>query len=301
MSCPRFHACLLLLSVVFSTTAALAENTLEYELDPYYSNLSYIISLTDKPVPEIESEAEIAVYDRLLDSLLTRPQFFLIEASINPLPILGTAIRRNYPERYEDAEISSDLNLVQVFTEGFEEPWALSFFLGSVVQFVSPGEDVKTSNKGYSGFLLSGGKKHIVSNLLVDDDWFEFEWKIKGDKDFAETRLSWSFRTGVKVHDNPDIADTVYFAIRRNHLDVASEDIRWYDNSDIEITIALNNDDYSAVQQSVFVNQKWPIPFIGKTAFELGIGFILEKEKYTGSLQSQAEDFRLIIRPSFEF
>jgi hypothetical protein len=291
----------LLFSLLVTPLNSYAENTLEFEFDPYYSNAGYYISLTDKPIPEIQTGDEIAIYDRLISSALSKPRFLLIEASVNPLPLLGVFIKRNYPEKYDSAEIRGNINLVQALTEGFEEPYALSFFLGSIVQFAHTGETVKSKNKGYSGYLLSVGSRHIVNNTLIDDEWVELEWKIKGDQDFNNKTLSWSVRVGGKIHQNRDISDVIYFGLRRNHLDSTSDEVSWFDNSDVEYKIALNKEDYSLVEQSLFINKKWPAPFMNKSAFELGIGFILERNKYSGALQSQADDFRLIIRPSFAF
>ena len=286
----------------FISTGSIAANSFDYEFDPYYTNAGYFISLTEEPIPEVSSSDELDIYDRLWDSAFSKPRFVLIEASINPLPILGTALKRNYPEQYDSAEIlGGDVNLIQTLTEGFEEPWALSLFIGSVVQFTREGSETKAKNKGYSGFLFSTGRKHIVNNNPVDDEWFEMEWKIKGDREFGDKTLSWSFRAGAKTHQNVNIADTLYFGIRRNHLDKESDDIDWFDNSDIEYKIDLNRENYTISQQSLFINKKWPSLISGRTVFELGVGFILENAKYTGTLATQDENFRLIIRPSFSF
>ena len=290
-----------LVLLIVSHANSYAENKLEFEFDPYYSNAGYYISLTDKPIPEIQTDDEIAIYDRLINSALTKPQFILVEASVNPLPMLGVFIKRNYQEKYDSAEIRGNINLVQALTEGFEEPYALSFFMGSVVQFIQPGEAVKSKNKGYTGYVLSIGSRHIVNNTLIYDKWYEAEWKIKGDQDFNNKTLSWSLRIGTKHHQNVNITDTIYFGIRRNHLDSASNEIAWFNNSDIDYKIELDKTDLTLVQQSLFINKKWPAPLLKKSAFELGIGFILGRDKYTGALQNQADDFRLIIRPSFAF
>ena len=290
-----------ILILLLPATQGLAEDSLDIELDPYYSNAGYFVSLTDKPIPVVQTSDEYAVYERLFHSAFSLPRFIVFEASVNPLPLLGVFVKRHYPGTYERAEISDNLNLVQVFTEGFEEPYALSVFMGSVVKFVRASEKTKAKNKGYSGYLLSIGSKHIVNNTLVDDDWLEAEWKIKGDQDFENKTLSWSMRVGAKIHGNDNITDVIYFALRRNHLDTQSADLSWFDNSDIEYKIAINKDDYTLVEQSLFINKKWPVPFMHKSAFELGVGFILEKNKYTGLLQTQADDFRLILRPSFAF
>jgi hypothetical protein len=297
-----YHRPIVLLAVLCTSLTGHAENSIEFEWDPYYSNAGYYISLTDEPIPEIVEDDEAETYDRLLDSAITMPRFVLVEVSANPLPMLGEYIRDHHPNTYENAQLRGDLNIIQAFTEGFEEPYAVSLFFGSVMRFVKPGEKVKTKNRGYTGYLASFGDKHIVNNTYINDNWYELEWKTKGDQDFKNKTLSWSLRVGSKIHDHPDITDVIYFGLRRNHFDAASDEISWLQNADIDYKIELDNDNFELVQQSLFINKKWPAPFgADKSAFELGVGFILGKNKYSGSLQNQSEDFRLILRPSFKF
>ncbi|MCK5001730.1 MAG: hypothetical protein KAS57_01810 [Gammaproteobacteria bacterium] len=293
---------IVLLALLCTSLTGHAENSIEFEWDPYYSNAGYYISLTDEPIPEIVEDDEAKTYDRLLDSAITMPRFVLLELSANPLPMLGEYIRDHHPNTYENAQLRGDLNIVQAFTEGFEEPYAVSLFFGSVMRFVKPGEKIKTKNRGYTGYLASFGDKHIVNNTYINDNWYELEWKTKGDQDFKNKTLSWSLRVGSKIHDHPDITDVIYFGLRRNHFDAASDEISWFQNADIDYKIELDNDNFELVQQNLFINKKWPAPFgAEKSAFELGVGFILGKNKYSGSLQNQSEDFRLILRPSFKF
>ena len=106
--------------------------SLELELDAYYSSLDLIASLTDKPIPDVGEKSEFEIYkDLLLSSYL--PRFLLLEASVNPMPCLGVLIKENAQDFYEDAEVADGINLVRVVTAGFEEPYALSMFLGNVV------------------------------------------------------------------------------------------------------------------------------------------------------------------------
>ena len=286
----------------FSPTSFAEEFPVEFEFDPYYSNASYYISLTDAPIPEIIEEDEAEVYNRLLDSAFTIPRFMLMEISVNPLPMLGEYIKTNHENTYERAYTRGDINIVQAFTEGFEEPYAASIFLGSIMRFTKPGEKVKSKNRGYTGYLASFGNKHIVNNTYIEDNWYELEWKTKGDQDFKNKTLSWSLRVGTKAHDHPDITDVIYFGLRRNHFDAKSDEISWFQNADVDYKIELDRENLDLVQQSLFINKKWPAPFgAAKSAFEFGIGFILEGNKYQNSLQSQSDDFRLILRPSFKY
>jgi len=278
-----------------------AVNSLEFELDPYYTNAGYYISFTDEPIPEFIYEKESNIYRDMFDSVTAAPRFLLIEASVNPLPVAGAYIKKNHQGLYDDAQISGDLNAIQALTEGFEEPYAISLFLGSVVRFIRPGETEDIKNRGYTGYLLSLGDKHIISNEIIDDDWLEFEFKIKGDQDFLSKTLSWSLRAGTKLHQNDDITDVIHFGLRRNHFDSTLTRESFFDNSDIEYKLEFNKDNFELVQQEFFVNKKWHIGFSEKSVFSFGIGFILEKGKYSGLLARDATELRFIFRPNLQF
>ena len=299
-----FILCLLILT---NTSVFAEDNTqdkqtidIEYELDPYYTNIGLYYSLDDKPIPEIDDEKEENLYRRLLSSTLL-PQFMLIEASINPLPILGVYIKKNHPEFYDDSEVFGNVNLVQAITEGFEEPYALSLFFGSVVQYTRTGIKTKSKNKGYMGYLFSVGDQHIRNNELVDDQWYELEWKIKGDLDFDNRILSWSFRIGGKNHDHSEIADVVYISLRRNHFNSIINGWSWINNSDMEYRMELDNTTGDLVQQQIIFTKKWALHPDDKKALSFGLGVVQEKNKYTGSLAVDQEEYRLIIRSNFQF
>ena len=299
---PRLHLSILGGIILFGhTSQTYAANSLEYELDPYYSNVGYYISLTDEPTPEVIFDKEDKIHDALLSTVFSPPRLFLIEASVNPLPLAGVYLKRNNPGFYDDAQLTDDFNVIQALTEGFEEPYALSLFLGNVVIFKKPNQARTIKNRGYTGYLLSIGDKHIVNNELVDDNWYEFEFKIKGDRTFEGKSLSWSLRTGVKIHSNSDIADVVYFGVRRNHLDITTEKMDFIDNSDIEYTIQFDKNTFDLIEQEFFISKKWQINYFNGSIFTFGVGFILERDKYRGALAANATDFSFIIRPNLQF
>ncbi len=62
-------------------------------------------------------------------------------------------------------------------TSSREEPWAVSFFLGDVEQYIP--DDGSYAGKGYFGIVISGGNIHFRENTAVPDYWFETELKIK--------------------------------------------------------------------------------------------------------------------------
>ncbi len=271
----------------------------EYELDPYYSNISGYFNFENKTIPVIKDDKEKNIYRKLISSA-SLPQYMVIEFSLNPLPVLGTYLKKNHRSFYDDTEVEN-VNLIQAITEGFEEPYALSFFLGSVVQYSKDDEERKSKNKGYLGYLFSFGDQHIFNNDLIDDNWYEIEWKIKGDLDFEKKALSWSLRVGGKVHDNKEIQDVIYFAVRRNHFNNIKDNWSWINNSDLEYTIELHNETGDLVQQQILLTKKWGLNKENKQALNFGIGLIQQRNKYTGSLAPDEEEYRLIIRSNFQF
>ncbi len=168
---------------------------LVFEPDAYYTDLDLIISLTKSPIPQLGEMTESEIYGKLLSRAALLPQFLVLEASINPMPYLGTYIREHNEHFYDDAQISGSLNWVKALTAGFEEPYAVSLFAGNVVGFSVPGSREIAGN-GYSGYLFSAGDYQIKDNTLIHDRWMEFEWKMKGDWKSPVKKLSWSFRIG---------------------------------------------------------------------------------------------------------
>jgi hypothetical protein len=274
------------------------EITVEYEIDPYYSNIGIFVSLNDNSMKKVDVKDEGTIYLDLLKDAFS-PSFFLVEFSVNPLPVLSTILKEDHEGTYEDADINDDLNLIQALTEGFEEPYALSFFVGSVIRFVSPEEsDFLTVNKGFSGLLLSIGDQHIKDAVLFDDDWYEVEWKIKGDRRIGSVYHSWSFRLGSKLHSNSDIADVNYIGVRREYFNDKLGNYRWNENIGIDFSLYFSRADGELVQQQFFVEKNWPT---ASGNFTLGIGLNRFIDRYTGELADEDDDLRLIIRPGLSF
>jgi len=275
---------------------------LVFEPDAYYSDVDLIISLTRAPIPHLGELSESQIYGALLSRAAVLPQFLVLEASFNPLPYLGTYIKEHEPDLYARAQVSSNFNIVQALTAGFEEPWAYSIFAGNVANYYVPGSK-DTKGLGYSGYLFSAGNYHIKDNELVKDDWKEFEWKMKGDRKSPVKKLSWSFRVGTKLHGNPDITDVIYVSVRRSRLDFQPEKQTILNNSGFEYTYDMDARHFNPIRHYFLVDKKWPFTN-RKTAFSLAVGFVWESaKKYTGALAAgnNKNNFQIILRPNIEF
>jgi hypothetical protein len=273
---------------------------IEYELDAYYTWMDLIVALTNKPVPRIGEKSELEIYTTLLSRSAVLPQFLVLETSINPLPYFGTYVKSHWKRFYQDAQLWDNFNWIKALTAGFDEPFAFSILAGNVVNFDIPGSK-DTKGLGYSGYLVSHGIFHIQNNRLIQDDWWEFEWKIKGDRKSPIKKLNWSFRIGAKEHGNKNIADVLYVSVRRSRVDYKPEGSFLLNNSGFEYTYFMDRRTFSAVQHYFTVDKKWPLER-WKIALALGLGFVWESsKKYTGTLSTGRDNFQFIIRPNIEF
>ncbi|HEX4870318.1 MAG TPA: hypothetical protein VFV15_06310 [Moraxellaceae bacterium] len=282
-----------------------AQAELIWELDPYYSSAAWEIPLTDAPLPDGGRLPEREVYGRLLRNAL-HPRLLLLEASVYPLPVAGTWFKRNHASAYDDLQVgtlgNNQLNLVDGVTAGFQEPWALSVFVGNGMQFRREGEPANARNRGYMGWLVSWGARHIQDNVLIRDRWWELEWKLKGEREFRDEELDWSFRLGVKNHGNADIADVAYLGLRRSNLDYASSWLSLLDNTDLDLLTEVDRHSGRYLRQEAIVGRKVPLRR-WRVALSLDLGVIYEdRRKYSGALADPGADtLTFVVRPHLRF
>jgi hypothetical protein len=271
------------------------------ELDAYYTSASITQPLTGAPVPNLGASSEIDIYRYLLVRSFL-PRFASVEASIYPMPVAGVYLKANHENFYDAGDIGSDINVIESITAGFREPYALSLFFGSLADFVEPGETRKGGNRAYIGYLVSYGNHHIKDNELIDDEWWEFEWKLKGDRDFDDEKLNWSFRLGSRVHANRDIADTVYLGLRRSNVDFKGAIFSWLKNSSATFTSDFSAHDGRFLRQEVIFGKTYPIES-WRVALSLDVGGIWQSgDSYAGTLGDDSVDnFILVFRPNIVF
>jgi len=270
--------------------------TLLFTLGAYYTSAGLYLPLTRSPTPDAGERSEAQLYWSLLKGALV-PRFLVLEASVNPMPCLGVAVHQ-WREAYQGAQVTSDLNLLQALTAGFDEPFALSLFVGNVADFDVRGQR-HVRGRGYLGAVVSGGLGHIKDNVLVEDAWMEAELKLKGDRVTEAQKLSWSFRAGVKLHDNAYVTDTAYLGLRRSRVDW--EEGHWLlANSGFEYRFDLSLAG-RPLRHLFVVDKKWPL---GKrVALVLGVGVLWEASgAYGGALADpDGEALQLLLRPNVVF
>jgi hypothetical protein len=299
---------LLFCAAAFAAEAPEKKTTYEVELDPYYSAVGMYNSLTGKPIPHMTADSELEIYRDLI-SKFYQPRTLILEASLNPLPYAGTLIRKHQPGFYGRSQVTSNFNVVQAVTAGFEEPWAVSLFLGNVVSFDTINSPILGKRNGYSGMLVSYGNYHIKDNVLVKDDWVELEGKLKGEQILQDRSLRWSFRGGAKFHGNPYIADSFYIGFRRSRTDFkeGSGANFWLHNSGFEYVSDFSQKKLEPLRHYFVVDKKFPAKN-SRVAFTLGLGFVWTADKkYSGPLANsyrggkKPNSFQFILQPNLEF
>lgn len=275
---------------------------LVFEADPYYTDIGYNVPLTSKPIPTITSDSEAKIYRDLVEGSLI-PRYMVLEASVYPLPSLGTYIKSHSPNFYRQAEIGhTGINLFESATAGFQEPWAVSAFFGNVAKLERPKEKRQGNNYGYTGYLFSAGNKHIKNNTLVADDWYEFEWKIKGKIDYPDEKLSWSFRIGGHFNTNKNVNDVTYISLHRSNLDLRYSFLEWLENANYDLRMHFLQRGAQMVRLELIAGKKIPMPEWGFTP-TLDIGFVWSSpNEYSGALKdSRGNTTTLVFRPSIEY
>lgn len=275
----------------------------ELWVDPYYTAINATRALVRAPIPRLDTEIEGGVYWWLMERLLF-PRDLLLEASVNPLPVGGWGLRRFAPQAWEDARLG-DLRLVPAVTKGFPEPWALSLFLGNVVNLVSGTDTTAVHGVGYSGLLVSWGAWHLVENRLVRDDWFETEVKLKGDDLQPRRKLTWSFRAGWREHLHPDIRDALYVSVARRRTDFDVSGLDPLRNASLEARIDFDRSGLPRprpLRWNALVGKKFPSRS-GSWAFAVATG--VEQEVgtgYDGALRDRApRGWAFLLRPNVEW
>ena len=274
----------------------------ELELDAYYTAASVTVPFAEEGLEAAQEKQEIFTYLDMLRKAFI-PKFVLAEASVNPLPVTGWLIHKNFRDFYGRAQVTPSLNLVEAATAGFEEPYALALFLGNVVEFSEKTSVIGHSRKGYVGYLASYGNYHLMHNQAVPDNWVEVEAKIKGDQKSERRKMSFSFRGGRKFHSNEEVMDTWYLGIRRSRVDFQKTWSAFFASTAIEYRLDFSTHRARAVSHFLLAEKNFPLRG-GKMTLSVGLGYLWRSPiKYSGSLAgpSEAADSQVLLRPNLKF
>lgn len=279
-----------------------SKSELALETAPYDTDIGYNIPLTSRPIPTISSEKEMDIYrDLITGSLL--PRYMTLAADVNPAVLSAIYIKSHSPWLYRNGNLGpTGINVFESVAAGFQEPYALSAFFGNVAKLRRPGDTRIGNNYGYTGYSFSGGNRHIKDMRLIQDNWYELEWKVAGKMEYPDEKLSWSFRVGAKKHSNRNIVDVVYLSLARSNMGFNLPFLSWMDNANLDIKLYFSQYSGQIVREEYLVGKKYPLSWLGG-APTLDFGLIWTSPgEYTGLLRTRTiSTWTLVYRPSIEF
>ncbi len=272
---------------------------LDYQIEPYYSQGAFSLSLDDPKVMTPEEEKNLYYY--LLKNFFDIKNL-RFELSANPMPLLGVYLKKSQSNFYDKASFL-DINLIKAATGGFPDPGAFSIFLGNNVILAKETPDgMVMTGSGLGGFLLNCGNYHIVNNMIVNDYWFEGEMKVKGAAFTDFGSITYSYRWGLRVHDNSDIENSIYIGMKRSHSDSSFKDWSIIKNTvfDFRMDFALKSK--SITKLMAVVGKKYPSKD-GKIIYALDFGAQWIGSAYSGELEERADTtgMSILIRPNISF
>jgi len=139
-----------------------------------------------------------------------------------------------------------------------------------------------------------------LNNEVIDDNWYEFEWKIKGTFVKQQKNLDWSFRVGAKWHGNPFISDAVYMGIRRDHFDIKQGWLSFLQNSGVDMFLEFSQSKFAPTQQRILLHKNIPLESSGNI-FTLTLGLIRTTERRYQFPLVEDTSLQLVITPSIKF
>ncbi|MBA3066232.1 hypothetical protein FP828_07055 [bacterium] len=271
--------------------------------DPYYSYASFSqILRTEKTLTQ--SSSETTLYVNLLKESF-RPTAILCELFASPLPYAAAYAKNHNSGLYKNFDISGSANILNTLTAGEEDPWGVSLFMGKIVPFRPLKGTGGYMGVAYSGGLLTMGKNHFKNNIIYTDTWAQWEWKIKGLMMTRFSKQVWSFRAGIKLHDNPAITDSFYLSLFRDRIDYAQRRFRFWRNSSFDVFAAFRKKDLKPVKLTLLLGRNFPRSLKKRSAsYSISSGILWEgRRKYSGEMEenSGSPSIQFIVRPTIKF
>lgn len=290
-----------------STTPAAARaklpvNEWTWQLDPYASSLGLNMPLGDKPIPTLASDDYGTLFRGLMEDSLV-PHFMQLQADVYPIPVLATYLNTHTPRIWDLGQVGTGgINLLESSSTHYQDPWAVSMFLGNIADLALPGRPQDSNDVGYAGWLLSAGAQRLKDNVLIQDKWYDVEWQIRGELKGPEEHLEWNFRVGSRFNANPYVTDVTYIGIERQNLDLHRPFLGWLNNSHFDLELSFSHQGGRVVREQLIFGKKYPFPEKGY-AITLDTGVVWDSPyEYSGPLRdSNKGDFTLVFQPSIEF
>ena len=185
-------------------------------------------------------EDEFGLYRELLKRSI-KPGHVLTEITGYPLASFSAWMEERKSEEYHKFDIGEDFNLLKSLSEGQQEHWSVSLFIGQLAVFwdLDENDDLIVAATGVSGLVLTGGLYQLFDNSFVKSNWYRLEWKVKGGGSSGANRQSWDLKTGYRNYGLSEISNTITLVLKRKNVVKSRMDWRIFHNSMTSIEFEL--------------------------------------------------------------
>lgn len=275
----------------------------------------------DVPHEQISPNREIDIFKTLFKQIYL-PKYMLLQLTIYPLATLSSFLETDRPQVFKKFEIYNHLNMLRAAGGDFEEPYAMSLFLGNIIGFQYKHKNTSNTfiskkresriNSILSGFLLSAGHLHIQDNIRISDSWAEILLMLTGKWEIPKIRNTlWDFRMGYRYHENKLVTSVAVFSFKRDHTEWQYSG--WFPskNSMIQAIFympvgadALNRPFFT--RQLFLIGKKFPIGmFKRRIMLKIGLGMLWEQTRLYDRDEKKFDDIEhrtttWLIQPSIE-
>lgn len=263
----------------------------------------------------METGRERKIYAELTRRLIV-PKYFLVQSTLYPIAAWSSHWETKHYEWFRRFKIYKGINGLRAIGSGFEEPYALSLFLGNIVRLVyfehnDRKSRPKNAGSSLAGFLLSAGNHFIYNNIYLNGRWYQAELMLIGDSRSPQQQRFWNFRIGTKIYSNSFINNALTVFLERNSTDFAETGFSLLKNSILkyQAKFALEQSEEKTPASFQMVNfaKKFPVKLFGRKAFlVLGTGmkweWIRRYDHDAGKFEeSPSSQFVWLFTPNVEF
>lgn len=281
-------------------------------LDPYLTYGAVYFDMTTRKTVKVSSINELDIYKKLLIRSLL-PRYALLQASFYPVPAASAYSEERWNGFYEWFSVTEKINVLKMISTGYTEPYCLSLFLGEIMTFWDENSTgTKQIGSAISGFVFTWAPVHMIDNVLINTEWAEAEWKLKGSSKKKDQKIDWYFRAGARIHFTPDYFNKVFISLYRDRSDRESKFSLFYNTRygilmEFPLTAGKNiSRDPGVISRLLLsLGKKFPqLTYRGVLpGFEAGAKYEFNKllDRPTGTWKEEEGVFEFFVKPIVEF
>ncbi len=149
------------------------------------------------------------------------PGYISAQIVFYPVLLLTSDLKERHQRLFEEFSFNfnqQNINALEVISSEFTDPIAYSLFLGEIMTFRKQiHNQPPQSGYGLMGYVLTYGPWSSFNNKIIEDNWLEIKWKIRGLKKYEGILRTWNLTAGYHIHQNPLFLDAIVLEVARSN------------------------------------------------------------------------------------